>query len=99
MPEVGIDLQQMEDSQDGEQKLVVSFDFPDLAQISEKGKTTDTPMGMSFEGVDLYHVEKSYECQNREQKEFILVVPLVHQVSDSGNLVLPKIFLAVQHRF
>ncbi len=58
----GIDLQQEEESLEGEErKLVVSFDFPDLAQISEKGKTTDTPMGMSLEGVDMYHVEKSYE--------------------------------------
>lgn len=58
----GIDLQQEEDAEEGEdRKLVVSFDFPDLAQISEKGKTTDTPMGMSLEGADMYHVEKSYE--------------------------------------
>ena len=56
---VGVDLQ--EDIQNEEQQLIVSFDFPDLAQISEKGKTTDTPMGMSLEGPDLYHVEKSYE--------------------------------------
>ncbi len=67
---VGIDLQQMEDSQDGEQNLVVSFDFPDLAQISDKGKTTDTPMGMSFEGVDLYHVEKSYENNTNRLLDF-----------------------------
>ncbi len=58
----GIDLQREEDTEEGEErKLVVSFDFPDLAQISEKGKTTDTPMGMSLEGADMYHVEKSYE--------------------------------------
>lgn len=41
--------------------LVVSYDFPDLAQISEKGKTVDTAMGLSLEGADMYHVEKSYE--------------------------------------
>ncbi|MEY8391426.1 hypothetical protein D3Z36_05900 [Lachnospiraceae bacterium] len=58
----GIDLQREEDAKEGDdRKLVVSFDFPDLAQISEKGKTTDTPMGMSLEGADMYHVEKSYE--------------------------------------
>lgn len=58
----GIDLQREEDTEEGEErKLVVSFDFPDLAQISEKGKTTDTPVGMSLEGADMYHVEKSYE--------------------------------------
>lgn len=56
---VGIDLQK--GKEEGKDKLIVSFDFPDLAQISEKGKTTDTPMAMSLEGVDLYHVEKSYE--------------------------------------
>lgn len=61
---VGMDLQETKekaDEKETEKNLVVSFDFPDLAQISEKGKTTDTPMGMSLEGVDLYHVEKSYE--------------------------------------
>ncbi len=52
---VGIDLQE------GKESLVVSFDFPDLAQISEKGKTQDTPMALSLEGQDMYHVEKSYE--------------------------------------
>lgn len=41
--------------------LAVSYDFPDLAQISEKGKTVDTAMGLSLEGADMYHVEKSYE--------------------------------------
>lgn len=46
---------------DAGENLVVSFDFPDLAQISEKGKTTDTAMGLSLEGLDMYHVEKSYE--------------------------------------
>ncbi len=49
------------DFQEEEKNLVVSFDFPDLAQISEKGKTVDTPMGLSLEGMDMYHVEKSYE--------------------------------------
>lgn len=52
---VGIDLEEEQES------LIVSFDFPDLAQISEKGKTADTPMALSLEGADLYHVEKSYE--------------------------------------
>lgn len=66
---VGIDLQKTEDK--GKKKeqnpaiedraLIVSFDFPDLAQISEKDKTTDTPMGLSLEGIDMYHVEKSFE--------------------------------------
>lgn len=41
--------------------LVVSFDFPDLTQVSEKSKTSDTSMGFSLEGADMYHVEKSYE--------------------------------------
>lgn len=41
--------------------LVVSFDFPDLAQVSEQGNTVDTAMGLSLEGADMYHVEKSYE--------------------------------------
>lgn len=69
---VGIDLQGENDREDegievskeqaGQtQGLVVSFDFPDLAQISEKGKTVDTAMGLSLEGADMYHVEKSYE--------------------------------------
>ena len=35
------------------QGLVVCFDFPDLAQISEKGKTVDTAMGVSLEGADV----------------------------------------------
>ena len=39
----------------------MSFDFPDLAQISEKGRTVETAMGLSLEGTDIYHVEKSYE--------------------------------------
>lgn len=54
---MGIDLQT---DKSGEQ-LVVSFDFPDLKQISEKSKTSDTPVEFSLEGEDLYHVEKSYE--------------------------------------
>ncbi len=66
---VGIDLQKTEaggkkKNQNAEledRALIVSFDFPDLAQISEKGKTTDTAMGLSLEGMDMYHVEKSYE--------------------------------------
>ena len=64
---VGIDLK--ESPEDGAPKgregkglgLVVSYDFPDLAQISEKGKTVETAMGLSLEGADMYHVEKSYE--------------------------------------
>ena len=66
---VGIDLQKTEAGEEKknqnaeleERSLIVSFDFPDLAQISEKGKTTDTAMGLSLEGMDMYHVEKSYE--------------------------------------
>lgn len=54
---MGIDVQ----TEQLEEKLVVSFDFPDLKQISEKSKTSDTPMEFSLEGKDLYHVEKSYE--------------------------------------
>lgn len=42
-------------------KLVVSYDFPDLKQISEESKTNDTPVEFSLEGKDLYRVEKSYE--------------------------------------
>lgn len=52
---VGIDLQEEK------KNLVVSFDFPDLAQVSEQGKTEDIPMALSLEGQDMYHVEKSYE--------------------------------------
>lgn len=74
---VGIDLQESASAFELEQEeakddtfgektgqspnLIVSFDFPDLAQISEKGKTIDTAMGLSLEGADMYHVEKSYE--------------------------------------
>ena len=61
---VGIDLQETVEGNEREARernLVVSFDFPDLAQISEKGKTTDTPMAMSLEGMDMYHIDKSYE--------------------------------------
>lgn len=58
---VGIDLQDTQKKEEVEKNLVVSFDFPDLAQISEKGKTTETPMGMSLEGEDMFRVEKSYE--------------------------------------
>lgn len=54
---MGIDLQGGE----GKKQLVVSYDFPDLKQISEKSKTADTPMQFSLEGENLYHVEKSYE--------------------------------------
>lgn len=57
----GWETEEADDGKETEPKLVVSFDFPDLAQISEKGKTTDTPMEMSLEGDNLYHVEKSYE--------------------------------------
>lgn len=50
------------DVQDGKkEQLVVSYDFPDLKQVSEKSKTVDTPMELSLEGENLYHVEKSYE--------------------------------------
>ncbi len=49
------------DWQEDREVFAVSFDFPDLAQVSEKGKTADTPMALSLEGADLYHVEKSYE--------------------------------------
>ena len=63
---VGIDLKESpEDGAKGQEGkglgLVVSYDFPDLAQISEKGKTVETAMGLSLEGADMYHVEKSYE--------------------------------------
>lgn len=54
---MGIDLQ----TDESEGQLVVSFDFPDLKQISEKSKTADTPVEFSLEGEDLFEVEKSYE--------------------------------------
>lgn len=57
----GKQAKEKDEEEEVERKLVVSFDFPDLAQISEKGKTVDTPMAMSLEGDDLFHVEKSYE--------------------------------------
>lgn len=38
---VGVDLQ--EDIQNEEQQLIVSFDFPDLAQISEKARPQTHP--------------------------------------------------------
>lgn len=44
-----------------EKQFVVSFDFPDLKQISDKSKTSDTPMEFLVEGENLYHVEKAYE--------------------------------------
>lgn len=56
---LGIDLSEEEEGQ--EPVLKVSYDFPDLKQISEKSKTSDTPMGLSIQGSDMYHVEKSYE--------------------------------------
>lgn len=54
---MGIDLQ----TEKEESGLSVSYDFPDLNQISEETKTSDTPMQLSLEGADLYHIEKSYE--------------------------------------
>lgn len=54
---MGIDVQM----QEPDENLVITYDFPDLKQISEKSKTADTPMGFSLEGKDLYHIEKSYE--------------------------------------
>ena len=57
----GKQVKEKGEEEETERKLVVSFDFPDLAQISDKGKTVDTPMAMSLEGDDLFHVEKSYE--------------------------------------
>lgn len=54
---MGIDIQ----TDQPEKQLVVSYDFPDLKQVSEKSKTSDTPMEFSLEGENLYHVEKSYE--------------------------------------
>ena len=41
------------DWQEDREVFAVSFDFPDLAQVSEKGKTADTPMALSLEGADL----------------------------------------------
>lgn len=67
---VGIDLQETVKKEDVEKKLVVSFDFPDLAQISEKGKNMDTPMGMSLEGSNMYHVEKSYENNTNRMLDY-----------------------------
>ncbi len=57
---VGVDLQSAEESKEKDRKMVVSFDFPDFTQISEKGKTTDTPMGMSLEGADMYQIGRAH---------------------------------------
>lgn len=54
---MGIDVQM----QEPDENFVITYDFPDLKQISEKSKTANTPMGFSLEGKDLYHIEKSYE--------------------------------------
>lgn len=63
---MGVDLQAepeelAEEPKANEEQLIVSFDFPDLKQVSDKSKTADTPVGLSIEGADLYHVEKAYE--------------------------------------
>lgn len=89
---VGIDLQESggkADEKKEEKNLVVSFDFPDLAQISEKGKTADTPMGMSLEGIDLYHVEKSYENNTNRILDYNHIKAVVlgeKLISDSKTL-------------
>lgn len=57
---VGIDLKDAPSKEIKLKGLVVSFDFPDLAQISSESKE-DISMGLSLEGDDMYHVEKSYE--------------------------------------
>ncbi|MEG0963330.1 MAG: Ger(x)C family spore germination C-terminal domain-containing protein [Lachnospiraceae bacterium] len=65
----GADRKPIEQEEETE-LLVVSFDFPDLKQISEKSKTADTPMGLSLEGKDLYHVEKSYENNTNRMLDY-----------------------------
>lgn len=57
---VGIDLKDKTSEEMENQGLIVSFDFPDLAQISSESKE-DISMGLALEGSDMYHVEKSYE--------------------------------------
>lgn len=47
--------------EDETEKLVVSYDFPDLKQISNQSKEMDIPKEFSIEGKDLYHIEKAYE--------------------------------------
>lgn len=86
---VGIDLQETAKKEEVEKMLVVSFDFPDLAQISEKGKTMDTPMGMSLEGSNLYHVEKSYENNTNRLLDFNHIKAMVlgeSLISDKKSL-------------
>ncbi len=86
---VGIDLQETVKKEDVEKKLVVSFDFPDLAQISEKGKTMDTPMGMSLEGSNMYHVEKSYENNTNRMLDYNHIKAMVlgeRLLSDAKSL-------------
>ncbi len=89
---VGVDVQgkpSMEDGKEAEPKLVVSFDFPDLAQISEKGKAVDTPMSMSLEGEDLFRVEKSYENNTNRVLDYNHIKAIVfgeNLISDSKRL-------------
>lgn len=89
---VGIDVEESKKKagkDETEKNLVVSFDFPDLAQISEKGKTTDTPMGMSLEGIDLYHVEKSYENNTNKVLDYNHIKAVVlgeKLISDAKSL-------------
>lgn len=69
--------------------LVVSYDFPDLAQISEKGKTVDTAMGLSLEGADMYHVEKSYENNTNRMLDYNHIKAMVlgeRLLSDAKSL-------------
>lgn len=65
---LGIDIPEAEEGK--EPVLQVSYDFPDLKQVSEKSKTSDTPMGLSIRGSDLYHVEKSYENNTNRMLDY-----------------------------
>lgn len=86
---VGIDLKEDSGGEGEPSGLVVSYDFPDLAQISEKGKTVDTAMGLSLEGADMYHVEKSFENNTNRILDYnhMKAVVLGENVfSDKGQL-------------
>ena len=84
---LGIDLQEKASRENESAKLVVSFDFPDLAQISEKGKAVDTSMSLSLEGADMYRIEKSYENNTNRLLDYnhLKAVVLGENIFTDGN--------------
>lgn len=79
---MGVDIQM----QEPEENLVITYDFPDLEQISEKSKTADTPMGFSLEGKDLYHVEKSYENNTNRILDYNHLKTIIVSEENFGNM-------------